>query len=425
MPRIQVASQNKGVESSVTSLVGKSIVLPYIPFSERLKEDTQNIFEEFASDLEDVLRGYTHILYYIEDNGKMDLTRKGMEQLENLCKGIVCEYVSTYLNRIQAGDILDKMSVSQERARDIASSFLERNMGHFTTEVANEITRLIQDGTFAKIVVDKIFKPLEESKSINNGRYFFENKDDMLVCFDYDDWEYTCCDLGQEEVSTVGGYKINDVIAHSIYCLVEAVDVVLSYADKSDEDTDYKGILKKHLDKKYYYDKEKVDIATFALENIVSDDIDFMLQRFMDDKDGFISKFEKLKMKTEIPTIDRVNNPECPFVFVLDVSVDTTSVETDIKIRDVLFSDWTIAEAIRHTIVFGYSRDGESYDLSIPVDSGGIINVKNPIEVVNTIGPSLGYRMNPTYLAEVLQGEAGEPYKMSIRCDIRMKGRTN
>lgn len=425
MPRIQVASQNKGGGSSVTSLVGKSIVLPYIPFSERLKEDTQNIFEEFASDLEDVLRGYTHILYYIEDNGKMDLTRKGMEQLENLCKGIVCEYVSSYLNGIQAGDILDKMSVSQERARDIASSFLERNMGHFTTEVANEITRLTQDGTFAKIVVDKIFKPLEESKSINNGRYFFENKDDMLVCFDYDDWEYTCCDLGQEEVSTVGGYKINDVIAHSIYCLVEAVDVVLSHADKSDEDTDYKKILKKRLDKKYYYDKEKVDIATFALENIVSDDIDFMLQRFMDDKDGFISEFEKLKEERKISTIDRVDNPECPFMFTLDISVDTTNTETDLKRGDVLFCDWTQAEAIRHTIVFGYSRDGENYDHRIPVDGGGTISVKNPLEVVNTIGPSLGYRMNPTYRSEVIQGEGGGPYKMSIRCDIKMKGRVD
>ena len=425
MPRIQVASQNKGVESSVTSLVGKSIVLPYIPFSERLKEDTQNIFEEFASDLEDVLRGYTHILYYIEDNGKMDLTRKGMEQLENLCKGIVCEYVSTYLNRIQAGDILDKMSVSQERVRNITSSFLNHNLDLFTTDVANEITRLIQDGAFAKIVVDKIFKPLEESKSINKGRYFFKNEDDMLVCFDYDDWEYTCCDLGQEEVSTVGGYKINDVISHSIYCLVEAVDAVLSYADKSDEDTDYKKILKKRLNKKYYYDKEKVDIATFALENIVSDDIDFMLQRFMDDKDGFISELEKLKEEKKISTIDRVDNPECPFMFTLDIFVDTTNTETDLKRGDVLFCDWTQAESILHILTFGYSRDGESYDLSIPVDSGGIINVKNPIEVVNTIGPSLGYNMNPTYRTEVMQGEGGGPYEMYIRCDIKMKGRTN
>lgn len=425
MPRIQVASQNKGVESSVTSLVGKSIVLPYIPFSERLKEDTQNIFEEFASDLEDVLRGYTHILYYIEDNGKMDLTRKGMEQLENLCKGIVCEYVSTYLNRIQAGDILDKMSVSQEGVRNITSSFLNHNLDLFTDDTASEITRLIQDGAFAKIVVDKIFKPLEESKSINNGRYFFKNEDDMLVCFDYDDWEYTCCDLGQEEVSTVGGYKINDVIAHSIYCLVEAVDAVWSYADKSDEDTDYKKILKKHLNKKYYYDKEKVDIATFALENIVSDDIDFMLQRFMDDKDGFISEFEKLKEEKKIPTIDRVDNPECPFMFTLDISVDTTNTETDLKRGDVLFCDWTQAEAIRHTLTFGYSRDGENYDLRIPVDGGGTISVKNPLEVVNTIGPSLGYRMNPTYRSEVIQGEGGEPYKMSIRCDIKMKGRVD
>lgn len=425
MPRIQVASQNKGVESSVTSLVGKSIVLPYIPFSERLKEDTQNIFEEFASDLEDVLRGYTHILYYIEDNGKMDLTRKGMEQLENLCKGIVCEYVSTYLNRIQAGDILDKMSVSQERVRDITSSFLNHNLDLFTTDVANEITRLIQDGAFAKIVVDEIFKPLEESKNINKGGYFFKNEDDMLVCFDSDDWEYTCCDIDQEGVSTVGGHKTRDVIVHSIGCLIEAVDAVWSYADKSDEDTDYKKILKKHLNKKYYYDKEKVDIATFALENIVSDDIDFMLQRFMDDKDGFISEFEKLKEEKKISTIDRVDNPECPFMFALDISVDTTNTETDLKRGDVLFCDWTQAEAIRHILTFGYSRDGENYDLRIPVDGGGTISVKNPLEVVNTIGPSLGYRMNPTYRSEVIQGEGGGPYKMSIRCDIKMKGRVD
>nr|DAX48577.1 MAG TPA: hypothetical protein [Caudoviricetes sp.] len=425
MPRIQVASQNKWVESSVTSLVGKSIVLPCIPFSERLKEDTQNIFEEFASDLEDVLRGYTHILEYIEDNGKMDLTRKGLEQVENLCKGMACEYVSTYLNGIHSGTVLDKMSVSQERVIDIASSFLERNMGHFTTEVANEITRLIQDGKFEKIILDEILKPLEESESINKGRYFFKNEDDMLICFDYDDWEYTCCDLGKEEVSTVGGYKINDVIVHSIYCLVEAVDVVLSYAGKSDEDTDYKKILKKRLDKKYYYDKEKVDIATFALEDIVSDDIDFMLQRFMDDKDGFISEFEKLKEEKKISTIDRVDNPECPFMFTLDISVDTTNTETELKRGGVLFCDWTQAEAIRHILTFGYSRDGENYDLSIPVDGGGTISVKNPLEVVNTIGPSLGYRMNPTYRSEVIQGEGGGPYKMSIRCDIKMKGRVD
>ena len=425
MPRIQVASQDKGVESSVTSQVGKSIVLPYISFTERLKEDTQNIFEDFASDLEDILLGHNHILDYILENEKVGFYGEIVGQVENLCKGIVCEYVSTYLNRIHTGDILDKMSVSQERVRDIASSFLNHNLALFADDVASEITRLIRDGAFAKIVVDEIFKPLEESKNINKGRYFFENEDDMLVCFDYDDWEYTCCDLGQEEVSTVGGYKINDVIVHSIYCLVEAVGAVLSYADKSGEDVDYKKILKKHLNKKYYYDKEKVDIATFALENIVSDDIDFMLQRFMDDKDGFISEFEKLKEEKKISTIDRVDNPECPFMLTLDISVDTTNKETNLKRGDVLFCDWTQAEAIRHTLAFGYSRDGENYDLRIPVDGGGTISVKNPLEVVNTIGPSLGYHMNPTYRAEVIQGEGGGPYNMSIRCDIKMKGRTN
>jgi len=112
-------------------------------------------------------------------------------------------------------------------------------------------------------------------------------------------------------------------------------------------------------------------------------------------------------------------------MFALDISVDTTNTEADIKRGDVLFCDWTQAEAIRHTLTFGYSRDGENYDLSIPVDGGGTISVMNPLEVVNTIGPSLGYRMNPTYRSEVIQGEGGGPYKMSIRCDIKMKGRVD
>ena len=419
MPRIQVARQNKGVESTVTSQAGKSIVPPYIPFSERLKEDTQQIFEDFASDLENVLWGYTHILEYIEDNGKMDLTRKGMEQLENLCKGIVCEYVSTYLNRIQAGDILDKMSVSQERVRNITSYFLNHNLDLFTTDVANEITRLTQDGAFAKIVIDEIFKPLEESKNINKGEYFFKNEDDMLVCFDSDDWEYTCCDIDQEGVSTVGGHKTRDVIVHSIGCLIEALMSVWDYADEALEMEDLREIIRSRLNKKYDWDDDGREVAIFCLNEIVSDDIDFMLQRFIDEKERLLPVLNNLQ-KDGLKKVKRADNFTCPFSFGIDVSVNMEKIEAEMSASNVSCYDKKTIELLREAIKLFYSRDEKDYYLNLPINGGEVVSIKNPIEVAGTQHVKPGYELTPRYISNVSR-EGDGSYILGIGCFIVVK----
>lgn len=418
MARIRVSKHSSAVQSATSAPTESVILFPLVTATERLVDDMDEISSYISGAVEDILGKSNVIEEYILNYGDLqqmlESDDKGREYIAKLSRAIVCECISRYLN-LKTEKNRDKPNVGVDFVSGIVSSCVDGRLGMFQPDVARQISEGTRDDSFSRIVLNKILSTIEYEQRLGSGWYNFRNKKALIMC--YDTSAKDVC-FAPEEItgdlpSDVG--DLGSCVDSALTSLILSLRIIKDSFDRFKSIDELRAHIYKQLSIQNFF-RGNEQMRNFVLEEVISKDIDFTLQSLAEDKDKFLNQLRKRQLMDSLYSQDaRSFHPGFDFEVAVDISGAQPKVDVSGEfVRDI---NLEIRKRRYEALKSFYSRDGRDYSLRLPMGGGAILEIKNPIVVINSDAFSKPFAKFPRYKCEV---EAlGNPTgKMTIQCEV-------
>nr|DAQ92577.1 MAG TPA: hypothetical protein [Caudoviricetes sp.] len=415
MARIRVSKQNQPVTTIPTESV---ILLPWVTATERLGDDMAEISSHISGAVEDILGKSSsieeHILGYGDLRQMLKSDAEARKHIETLSRAIVCECISRYLN-LKTENNRDKPNVGVDFVSGVVSSCVDGRLGMLHPDVARQISEATRDDSFSRIVLNKILSTIEYEQRLSSGWYNFRNKKALIMCYNTSakDVCFAPEDIGGDLPSDVGDISL--CVDSALTSLILALRIIGDSFDRFNSVDDLRAHIYKQLSIQNFF-RGNEQMRNFVLEEVISKDIDFALKSLAEDKDKFLNQLRKRQVA------DALYSPrqkDCSLGFNFEVAIDISGAQPKVDVSGEFVRDINLEIRKRRyeALKSFYSRGGGDYSLHIPMGGGTILEIKNPIGVVNSDVFSKPFARFPRYKCEVeaLENPTG---KMTIQCEV-------
>nr|DAX48578.1 MAG TPA: hypothetical protein [Caudoviricetes sp.] len=415
MARIRVSKQNQPVTTIPTESV---ILLPWVTATERLGDDMAEISSHISGAVEDILGKSSsieeHILGYGDLRQMLKSDAEARKHIETLSRAIVCECISRYLN-LKTENNRDKPNVGVDFVSGVVSSCVDGRLGMLHPDVARQISEATRDDSFSRIVLNKILSTIEYEQRLSSGWYNFRNKKALIMCYNISakDVCFAPEDIGGDLPSDATDLSL--CVDSALTSLILSLRIIKDSFDRFKSIDELRAHIYKQLSIQSFF-KENEQMRNFVLEEVISKDIDFALNNLVEDKDKFLNQLRKRQVA------DALYSPrqkDCSLGFNFEVAIDISGAQPKVDVSGEFVRDINLEIRKRRyeALKSFYSRGGGDYSLHIPMGGGTILEIKNPIGVVNSDVFSKPFARFPRYKCEVeaLENPTG---KMTIQCEV-------
>ena len=418
MARIRVSKHSSAVQSATSAPTESVILFPLVTATERLVDDMAEISSYVSGAVEDILGKSSgieeHILGYGDLRQMLKSDAEARKHIETLSRAVVCECISRYLN-LKTENNRDKPNVGVDFVSGVVSSCVDGRLGMFQPDVARQISEATRDDSFSRIILNRILYSIENEQRLGSGWYNFRNKKTLIMC--YDTSAKDVC-FAPEEItgdlpSDVG--DLGSCVDSALTSLILSLRIIKDSFDRFKSIDELRAHIYKQLSIQNFF-RGNEQMRNFVLEEVISKDIDFTLQSLAEDKDKFLNQLRKRQLMDSLYSQDaRSFHPGFDFEVAIDISGAQPKVDVSGEfVRDI---NLEIRKRRYEALKSFYSRGGGDYSLHIPMGGGTILEIKNPIGVVNSDVFSKPFARFPRYKCEVeaLENPTG---KMTIQCEV-------
>ena len=420
MARIRVSKHSSAVQSATSAPTESVILFPLVTATERLVDDMDEISSYISGAVEDILGKSSvieeYILNHVDLEQMLESDDKGREYIAKLSRAIVCECISRYLN-LKTEKNRDKPNVGVEFVSGVVSSCVDGRLGMLQLDVARQISEATRDDSFLGIVLNKILSPIEYEQRLSSGWYNFRNKKALIMC--YDTSAKDVC-FAPEEITGDLPSDVGDLglcVDSALTSLILSLRIIKDSFDRFKSIDELRAHIYKQLSIQNFFRKNE-QMRNFVLEEVISKDIDFALNNLAEDKDKFLNQLRKRPLMDSLYSQDARS---CHPGFDFEVAVDISGAQPKVDVSGESIRDMNLEIHKRRyeALKFFYSRDGRDYSLRLPMGGGTILEIKNPIVVINSDAFSEPFAKFPRYKCEVeaLENPTG---RMTIQCEVEV-----
>ena len=285
----------------------------------------------------------------------------------------------------------------------------------FQPDVARQISEATRDDSFSRIILNKILSPIEYEQRLSSGWYNFRNKKALIMCYDTSakDVRFAPEVITGDLPSDVGDLGL--CVDSALTSLILSLRIIGDSFDRFKSIDELRAHIYKHLSMQNFF-RGNEQMRNFVLEEVISKDIDFVLNNLAEDKDKFLNQLHKRQVT------DALYSPkqkDCSLGFNFDVAVDTSGAQPKVDISGEFVRDMSheIRKRRYEALKSFYSRDGRDYSLRIPMGEGTILEIKNPIVVTSSDVFSEPFAKFPRYKCEV-EALENPTVKTTIQCEV-------
>lgn len=418
MARIRVSKHSSAVQSATSAPTESVILLPWVTANERMGDDMAEISSHVSGAVEDILGKSSsieeHILGYGDLRQMLESDAEARKHIETLSRAIVCECISRYLN-LKTEKKRDKPNVGVDFVSGVVSSCVDGRLGMLQSDVARQISEATRDDSFSRIILNRILYVIENEQRLGSGWYNFRNKKALIMCYDTSakDVCFTSEDITGGLPSDVGDLGL--CVDSALTSLILALRIIGDSFDRFKSIDELRAHIYKQLSIQNFFRKNE-QMRNFVLEEVISKDIDFALNNLAEDKDEFLNQLRKRQVA------DALYSPkqkDCSLGFNFEVAIDISGAQPKVDVSGEFVRDINLETRKRRyeALKSFYSRDGRGYSLHIPMEGGAILEIKNPIVVINSDAFSEPFTKFPKYKCEVESLE-NPSSGMTIQCEV-------
>ena len=420
MARIRVSKHSSAVQSATSAPTESVILFPLVTATERLVDDMAEISSHISGAVEDILGKSSvieeYILNHVDLEQMLESDDKGREYIAKLSRAIVCESISRYLN-LKTEKNRDKPNVGVDFVSGIVSYCVDGRLGILHPDVARQISEATRDDSFSRIILNRILYSIENEQRLSSGWYNFRNKKALIMCYDTSakDVCFTPEGITGDLPSDVGDLSL--CVDSALTSLILALRIIGDSFNRFKSIDELRAHIYKQLSIQNFF-RGNEQMRNFVLEEVISKDIDFVLKSIAEDKDKFLNQLRKRQVA------DALYSPrqkDCSLGFNFEVAIDISGAQPKVDVSGEFVRDINLEIRKRRyeALKSFYSRGGGDYSLHIPMGGGTILEIKNPIVVINSDAFSEPFAKFPRYKCEVESLE-NPSSGMTIKCEVEL-----